>query len=597
MTLSYFLASPAIWLVALAEYLLFNRGYSRRTIVRTAAVYAAASIFAMLPMALAGHAPAARPLAFAIATSFLYQLSYPLLHRISPVRTSTEEQYPADAAVGMCLFGFLSGLLLIGGPFAWPVGPVEVFMLAAIVVQITYFVMYGHCIDAYGFRLMTQTNTNEVIEFIRYYPLWASIMVALALAGIFAASVWVNLPAHRMHGTEEALGGGLAALLCLSFMAAPGRRSLLASSGFVSLCIAKAENTRRLRLYPSAGPERERGIKARLLGKKYEGPSTIVLVVGESANRDYMSAFVHGLDRDTTPWMNAMRLVDSRHWMMFPRAYSCGMHTFVSLEQGLTEKNQFNDADFVTASSIVDMAHAAGRRVHWYSNQGHLGASLSQVSVVAEQADEAMWTTQAPGLPPYDIDLLAFLDRVDSEKDNLVVLHLKGNHFSFNNRYPAEAETWTPEGPDDTRTTYMNSIHYVDDFLRRVWETGCERLNMKAMVYCSDHAIIPDRHRGPVFAGFGDVRIPLAVWTSDDFIAAHPERYRALQDNTRKYWTNDFLYDLMCGLMDVESPRFKPENSLAHSTYSHTRDTLTILDGTVSLADDDEVPDTMRGSL
>ena len=49
--------------------------------------------------------------------------------------------------------------------------------------------------------------------------------------------------------------------------------------------------------------------------------------------------------------------------------------------------------------------------------------------------------------------------------------------------------------------------------------------------------------------------------------------------------------------MDVESPRFKPENSLAHSTYSHTRDTLTILDGTVSLADDDEVPDTMRGSL
>lgn len=314
----------------------------------------------MLPIALAGHAPAARPLAFAIATSFLYQLSYPLLHRISPVRTPTEEQYPADAAVGMCLFGFLSGLLLIGGPFAWPVGPVEVFMLAAIVVQITYFVMYGHCIDAYGFRLMTQTNTNEVIEFIRYYPLWASIMVALALAGIFAASVWVNLPAHRMHGTEEALGGGLAALLCLSFMAAPARRSLLASSGFVSLCIAKAENTRRLRLYPSAGPEREQGIKARLLGKKYEGPSTIVLVVGESANRDYMSAFVHGLDRDTTPWMNAMRLVDSRHWMMFPRAYSCGMHTFVSLEQGLTEKNQFNDADFVTASSIVDMAHAAG---------------------------------------------------------------------------------------------------------------------------------------------------------------------------------------------------------------------------------------------
>lgn len=188
-------------------------------------------------------------------------------------------------------------------------------------------------------------------------------------------------------------------------------------------------------------------------------------------------------------------------------------------------------------------------------------------------------------MPPYDTELL-LLDRVAPTVDNLMVLHLKGNHFSFENRYPAEAEKWRPASTDDARTTYMNSIHYVDDLLRRVWEECGARLNMKAMVYCSDHAIIPDRHRSPTFSGFGDVRIPLAVWTSDDFIAAHPERHSALQANSGKYWTNDFLYELMCGLMDVESPRFNPANSLAHASYAHTRERLTILGGRIPLSAD-----------
>ena len=106
------------------------------------------------------------------------------------------------------------------------------------------------------------------------------------------------------------------------------------------------------------------------------------------------------------------------------------------------------------------------------------------------------------------------------------------------------------------------------------------------MVYCSDHAIIPDCHRAPTFTGFGDVRIPLAVWTSEDFITAHPDRHAALQANTGRYWTNDFLYDLVCGLMDLRSPRFNTANSLAHREYAHTRESLTILGGTIAIADD-----------
>lgn len=580
-----------MWVVAILEFLLFSRGYSLRDVVRAAAVYALCAAVAVLPMAAAGRVPALSTLLLAGAIAFAGQLVYPLINSITRGAEPHRCIYTADAAFGMCVFGVLTALLLMGGVWACLAGPLELVVIAIVVVQVTYFALYGACMDAYGFRLMTQTNTNEVIEFIRYYPLWASGLIAVVLCGVLFGSACVNLAAGPMVPARAMVAPALSGLACIAVACAGGSRSLAARSAFVSFLVARRANKRRLAAYASHRPDRERGLHARLLGAQAGRPSTILLVIGESANRDYMSAFNPGMQRDTTPWLKACAQAEPERWMIFPNAYSCAIHTFPALEKGLTELNQFNKLDFDTAPSIVDMARAAGRRIYWFSNQGHLGASLSQVSVVAEQADVARWTQQHPGLPPYDSELLAFLDTVDPAADNLVVLHLKGNHFSFENRYPASEETWKPAGPADSITTYENSMHYVDGILHRAWSCACERLNLEAMVYCSDHAIIPDKHRAPTFMGFGDVRIPLAVWTSPAYAAAHPARHAALMANTGRYWTNDFLYELVCGILDVESTHFKPSNSLAHDSYRYKRDDLTVLDGTIPISDDTTTTD------
>lgn len=586
MTLSHLLAAPALWLLAVIEYLIFSHGITLRGTIRAATVFAVTSVAALLPMAMADAVPPDHSLVLAATAAFLYQLVYPLMRNVDKRTRKLRATYAADPAAGLCIFGLLCSMLLLGGVFEWIVGPIELALTGVVITQVVYYLLYGSSMDAYGFRLMTQTNTNEVIEFVRYYPLWLSAALVCVFSCVIAAAVWANLPAAPFPPVMTMLKLLACMALCAALLLVGRRHSVLARSGFASFYMAKLDNTRRLQAYPTARARRREGIDAVAQGSPYPGPSTIVLVIGESANRDYMSSFAPHLKRDTTPWLRACHEDDPRHWMLFPNAYSCGMHTFMALEQGLTEANQTAPDGFVNAASIVDMARAAGRRVHWYSNQGHLGASLSQVSVVADEADETLWTQQKPGLPPYDTELLPFLDRVDPTKDNLVVLHLKGNHFSFENRYPAEEAVWKPDGDGDSITTYMNSIHYVDALLRQVWERASQRLNMKAMVYCSDHAIIPDCHRAPTFTGFGDVRIPLAVWTSEDFITAHPDRHAALQANTGRYWTNDFLYDLVCGLMDLRSPRFNTANSLAHREYAHTRESLTILGGTIAIADD-----------
>ena len=45
-------------------------------------------------------------------------------------------------------------------------------------------------------------------------------------------------------------------------------------------------------------------------------------------------------------------------------------------------------------------------------------------------------------------------------------------------------------------------------------------------------------------------------------------------------------YELMCGIFDIGSNHFKPENSLAYDEYCHTRENLTIMEGEIKLTED-----------
>ena len=65
--------------------------------------------------------------------------------------------------------------------------------------------------------------------------------------------------------------------------------------------------------------------------------------------------------------------------------------------------NQYDKSQkFSTACSIVDIAHKLGWRVHWYSNQGHLGAADTPITIIAETSDVAKWTKQELGKVQYD---------------------------------------------------------------------------------------------------------------------------------------------------------------------------------------------------
>lgn len=568
-----------------------NKGLSSSSRHQQLTRVSVGALIAMVPWFIAGALPAGAPAITAAAVSLLWSVTYPLLYHISNRRRSSEYDNQMDIVLGMYAFGFLSALELglgscrVAGVLL--AGVVEAVMMALVLAQWVYYSMYKEAVDFKGMTIVQATNINEVFEFARSFSsagaagvllLLVAVTVSPALIGLLCGVAGAGMPLWMSIAEVVAA----CAIACFMFA---GRRSPVRRCGIVSLYLVILDYRRKNSRYSEKSRERLAALRAEAKVADEPSPRTIMMVIGESANRDFMSAFAP-LDRETTPWLSELKKSDNT--ILFPNAYSCAMVTVNSLERALTECNQYNGKEFFDSVSIIDMAHKLGYKVHWYSNQGHLGAFDTPVTLVADTSDVARWTDQQLNKVPYDESLLGFLDEIDPGVNNFVVVHLKGSHFNFANRYPAEKTQWTPRKDEDANVvSYLNSIHYTDEVLRRIHEYGTRKLNLDAMVYFSDHATIPDRTRTPGFMGFGMTRIPLFVWLSDRYRDLHPQRDKALHGNALKYFTNDLAYELMCGVLDVKSDNFDETGSLASGSYKYTRDMLLTYDGTVRIADDD----------
>lgn len=577
----------SLFVLSTVFYRSVNRGLSSSARHQQLTRFSVASLIAGLTWGIASLSVSQATLALAAVVSALWSVTYPLLYHLTNRRVSPDYDNYMDISAGMYLFGLIAMLLTVAG-IGWPWIALSVVTFlewgAAFIIvgQWAYYAMYRSVVNANGMTILQSTNYNEIIEFSRSYKWWAVASVLVAVVSVTGVIAYINYSTAVFNpGLPMAVFAAVAAVV-LAVLIFRGRRSPFARSGIVALWHTIREYRESCMKYAGEQQRRMSTLSVRQLGRPWDRPTSIVLVIGESASRDWMSAFTP-LDRETTPWLSRMKADEGSGMLIFPNAYASAMHTVAVLEKALTEFNQYNDKTFYESWSIVDIAHAAGYRVHWYSNQGHLGAADTAVTLIADTADRACWTRQSLGTVQYDMSLLDFLDEVDPTVNNLIVMHLKGSHFNFLNRYPAEATVWGKPGVQDNVTNYMNSIRYTDSFLEQVYTRCRERFNMQAMVYFSDHGTIPSRHRTPGFDGFGHVRIPLFVWLGEDYRERHSVPAGALAANRDRYFTNDLFYGLFCGLLDIESSCYAPDESLADMRYRFTRDMLTTFDGTIPL--------------
>ena len=595
-----------VGVMLLLSYLIYfscNRGMARNARGQQTRRLAIASLLACLPLTVAQAEIVSPSLLLAGGICVLWMVTYPLLYHLTHRHASPDYENYMDIDFGLYLFGGLSGLLVVLACFlpgsiavSGIVTTVEIVLVFIPLFQIIYYVTYRVCLDSTGMKTIQETDRNEIIEFFRSFSWWQNLAALVPVVATIYGVCYVNwvypvpatmswAPTTMAEWVRLSVLTGLT--IFLLFYTWKPHHGVFGRTGVATLYTDVKDYIESYRNYAASSEHRLSTLEVEPLGKKTEVPGTVILVIGESACRDFMSAFHEDLPEDTTPWLRTCKK-DTDHFVLFPHAYSCSFQTVPSLERALTEFNQYNDKEFGESCSVVDIAHKLGYRVHWYSNQGHLGTFDTPVSLVAETADVARWTNQEVGKVQYDESLLDFLDEVDPTQNNFVVLHFMGSHFNFINRYPRAFTRWGKPGVQDNVVNYKNSLAYTDHVLERVHEYASRRLNLRAMVYCSDHATEPGRRRKPNFDGFQMTRIPLFAYLSSEYRSLHPGCMEALRGNQDRYVTNDLLYDLICGIFDVRSLHYDESQSLASATYRFKREELKTYEGKKFIREDEE---------
>jgi heptose-I-phosphate ethanolaminephosphotransferase len=304
-------------------------------------------------------------------------------------------------------------------------------------------------------------------------------------------------------------------------------------------------------------------------------PATLVLVIGESTNRQRMS--LYGYPRSTTPELDSLReQLDVFDNVVTPRPY-----TIEALQQVLTFADQQNPDAWLDTPSLLNLMKQAGYKIFWITNQQTLTQRNTMLTTFSRQADEQVYLNhnRNQDARQYDGDVLApFADALaDAAPRKLIVLHLLGTHMSYRYRYPesfarfdsaegAPASVTADQLP--TYNSYDNAVLYNDHVLGSLIKSFAATDPNGFLLYLADHgeavfdapeSAVLGRNEGrptsPMYT------VPFILWRSDSWRASDPREFRAMLG--RPYSSEHFLHTFA----DLARLRFK-ELDLSKSLVS-----------------------------
>ena len=516
--------------------------------------------------------------------SILWAVTSPYMAYLASLKSGSNPSLPYDVATGAYLFSTLVfAKILIKRYLDFTIIKLSYYLIQFLlfivpVFHILYYLKFGHSMSGNGMMVIFQTNPAEATEYLSSLS-WQYLVSAVTLLAIFVLIVFNNLGSVKFLPdyilTKKNL---IISCIVLPAVAYYTFFSLIPRTQFVSLAISTQGYFNAVEKYGTLHNEVLMDLHVESNGGVLSYSSnTIIMVIGESATRNYMKAFYDDND-ETTPWLSSKK----EDFLLFKNAYSCAWNTVPALEHSLTEANYYNNKEFNCSISIIDMAKKAGYKTYWFSNQGKIGIHDTPITMVAETCDVAKWG----GTSRYDECLLSHLATVNPDEKNFIVMHIMGSHIDYNHRYPKEYQIWTDPDTTGRVADYKNSLVYTDKVLQDYFEYAEKNLNLSAVIYFSDHGTDPNRSRDPDETKFIGLRIPLFIYLSETYKQNNPDIADALNANQDKFFSNDLIYNLVCGILNIKSNHYNEEESLASPKYKFTIDNTKAGLGTKSVKDD-----------
>ncbi|WP_260396757.1 phosphoethanolamine transferase [Variovorax sp. KBW07] len=444
------------------------------------------------------------------------------------------------------------------------------------------------------------TNARESSEYLRMHwrsaVIWsAALVVAGVLVGVFArrGAVAVAMPdaqassvRTRMPFWTRSLVLVLLLVACVAYASKPWRR--LHPVVFWTQWSQSVQSLRGA--WADQQDMRDRSLaQAKAIAPVFTqaGPSTVVLVITDSINRDNMALYGYG--RPTTPRLLAHKAQAGDQMAVLQNAWSVDASTLPALRnmfhfglpQSENSENSKSSENNGNPPHLLALARAAGYKVWWISNHDDLAIEQQH----ARFADVVDMVNRTPGRASASLDgeILdcvqeAFADTSTDRK--LIVVHLMGAHPHYSLRFPANANpfddsvdavetglvnngrpTWVRRFRQEYDAALLYHDFVVSELLQQTRSAG-KPDEYRAWMYLSDHGQEvghgSDRagHSPSTASGY---RIPAVVWRNKGPLPSGA----AVQQPFRADWTGWSLMDLL----HIQWSGQMPERNVLGDTY------------------------------
>lgn len=465
----------------------------------------------------------------------------------------------------------------------------KIFAGIQFVVLLPYLLNLGYafvekdCVTTDSLIAVYQTNINEIGEFLKSTaPLYVYVIAIFALVLMFAfllTTLKASYIKGASNGRKETISIVLA-FLCIGFIC----NKTFHDSYFARIIRDSKEYLRSVQDYNAYRFDVNGKPKYIEAISSYPGDETFLVIIGESQNRKHMSAY--GYSRDTTPWLAAQRANDN--FVIMENGYACNTLTMLALSQALTEKSQYNHKALDKSYSLIDIAKAAGFKTYWISNQAQYGSYNTPITLIANCADEKIWlNSDSSASSSYDEKVLPALSSINGKGKKVIFIHLYGNHWEYNHRYPHEKygkfdnSNYAGKVIDLQKlNAYDNSMYYNDCVTEKIFQYAKQNWNVSSIAYFSDHgeAVVSNNKHIPSKYEDDMGTVPVYFYFSDEYIKAHPAIVERTKKNKDIYFTNDMMYDVLLDLWGIKTPYYNAKENFLSDEYGYGAGKLLILD-------------------
>ena len=499
---------------------------------------------------------------------------------------SKEESFAEKMMLGLVSISFTLLLVyLFRNKLRW-------YSALVYLLAITFGILSSGIIQFYKARMnvntmgaILNTNANEAAEFIQGYE-WIAILVPVILIGLLFLS-HKTTPLQLPHSASGKIlrvaivlfaAGSCYFILIKKESAGIFLKNNLYKNYYPIYCLKSVSAYYREEMRVQKNVKKAAAMRFGATRKKSANRSIHVLIIGESGR--YASWGVNGYARPTTP-----RMQQFRHLISLQDAISSHNETVKSVALTITMTGAAKANEHSAQPSILKLFREAGYRTYWISNQNDWGALPIRIHI--NDADSIHCTVGNKGITDeHDGVLLPVINNtLQGTADKFLVIHLTGNHWSYEKRYPKEFAVF---GELNTKTKYSyfdksrkkelidiydNSVLYQDHIIAEIQSMLEKTGSDYTLTYLPDHGenLFDDCREltghGTNFTS-ASFHIPLFITYSESYAQNYPDKVEALLLNKSKpFVVGENLFQTVSDLASIHFPKRRNEWSIASKDF------------------------------